>query len=213
MCLSQFKTHSFAAPRVRKKLSEGKTEELSEWHTLPVVEFKSNLPVDAATFKISGKSRNPKPQKSTCMIVHVRRSAVASACIPVVTLFSSGHSGFSAAGPPATFNFIILDSWVDGLWPVKYTAGTWRLRGFPGEHAYCREVGCSVNCNGFRCKLVHQLSGAGSARQGRCRVVKYVHFGWCDRICDWVIHNRWAVAQDDNSLWMIHTQIPLWPNN
>lgn len=81
---------------------------LSERHTLPVLEFKSNFPVDATTFKKSGNSRNPKPQKSTCMIVHVRRRA--TACIPVVILYSSGHSGLSASGPPATSNFIILDS-------------------------------------------------------------------------------------------------------
>lgn len=81
---------------------------LSERHTLPVLEFKSNVPVDAITFKKSGNSRNPKPQKSTCMIVHVQRRA--AACIPVVILYSSGHSGLSASGPPATSNVIILGS-------------------------------------------------------------------------------------------------------
>lgn len=78
---------------------------LSERYTLPVLEFKSNVPVDATTFKKSGNSRNPKPQKSTCMIVHVQMRA--TACIPVVILYSSGHSGLSASGPPATSNFFL----------------------------------------------------------------------------------------------------------
>ncbi len=146
-----------------------KIRRLSERHTLPALEFKSNVPVDATTFKKSGNSRNPKPQKSTCMIVHVQRRA--AACIPVVILYSSGHSGLSASGPPATSNFTILGSSVNVLWPVKYNAGTWALRGFPGKHAYCREgwAAPTVNCDGLHCKTVHQLSpiGAGSVRQGK----------------------------------------------
>lgn len=130
---------------------------LSQQNTLPVLEFKSNVPVDATTFKKSGNSRNPKPQKSTCMIVHVQRRE--PACIPLVVLYSCGNSGLSASGPPATSNFIILDSWVDGLWPMKYTAGTWARRGFPDEHAYCREewAAPTLNCDGLRLP-VNQLS-------------------------------------------------------
>lgn len=183
----------------------------SERHTLPVLEFKSNLPVDATTFKKSGNSRNPKPQKSTCMIVHVQMRA--AACIPVVILYSSSHSGLSASGPPATSNFIILGSWVDGLWPVKYTAGTWALRGFPGKHAYCRGVGCSNSQ--LRWAPLQACAPAfspvrGGITQARytgatvkplplytvvTRVVTHVHFGWCDMINDWGVHKSvWGVV-------------------
>lgn len=114
---AQAQTHSFSALLVRKEVqAEGENA------GLPVLEFKSSVPADATTFKKSGNSRNPKPQKSTCMIVHVQRRA--TAWIPVLILYSSGHSGLSASGPPATSNFIILDSWVDGLRSVKCTAGT-----------------------------------------------------------------------------------------
>lgn len=62
-------THSFSfALPVRKAVqAEGENADL------PVLEFKSSVPADATTFKKSGNSRNPKPQKSTCMIVHVQR--------------------------------------------------------------------------------------------------------------------------------------------
>lgn len=121
MCLSQSKPPFIRCPSASSSARK-KRRSCQERHTLPVAEFKRDFPVDAATFKTSGKSRSPKPQKSTCMVVHGRRSAVASVCVPAVTLLSSGRSGFSAAGPPATFNFTILGSLVDGLWPVKCAA-------------------------------------------------------------------------------------------
>lgn len=71
--------------------------------------------------------------------------------------------------------FSILDSWVDGLWPVEHTAGTWALRGFPGEHAYCRQgwAAQTVSCYGLRWKPVHQLLPS----EGRDQPGK-VHWGY-----------------------------------
>lgn len=108
MCLAEFKLIHSLPSMLENYFMRGNAWVVMERHTLPVFEFKSNFPVEATTFKKSGKSSNPKPQKSTCMIVHVQRRA--AACIPVVILYSSGHSGLSASGPPATSKFIILDS-------------------------------------------------------------------------------------------------------
>lgn len=85
MCLAELKPHSFTPLYSNERGCQ-------KPHSLPALEFKSNFPVDATTFKKSGKSRNPKPQKSTCMIVHVQRRAAAWTPT-VVILFSSGHSG------------------------------------------------------------------------------------------------------------------------
>lgn len=198
MCLAQFNTHSFSALRVGKITPGGKMPGLSKRHTLPVLEFRSNFPVDATTFNKSGNSRNPKPQKSTCMIVHVRRRA--TACIPVVILYSSGHSGLSASGPPATSKFIILDSWVDGLWPVKYTAGTWALRGFPGKHAYCRQ-GWAAQTAQLLWALVQACAPAFSAARGGISQSKYTgpiqwSHSWVVRghVCSLFIfrHDQWV---------------------
>jgi len=97
--------------------------------TLPVLEeFRSNLPADATTLKKSGNRRNPKPQKSACMIVHVqRRSARQPGYSPAVTPYIPPvHSG--ALPPPVRLPhpiqvvvliFFIRDSLADVLRPVK----------------------------------------------------------------------------------------------
>lgn len=175
MCMAEFKTHSFSAPpcwKITPCGEGGGIAGLVRQHTLPVLEFRSSVPVDATTFKKSGNSRNPKPQKSTCMIVHVQRRA--AACVPIVILYSSGHSGLSASGPPATSNFYYPRLF--SICPLAGEVHCWDVSASRNPWRTCilqTGVGCSktVNCDGLRCKKkpVHQLSpqlGAGSARQG-----------------------------------------------
>lgn len=139
------------------------------WHTLPELEFKSNFPVDATTFKKSGKSRNPKPQKNTCMIVHGQRRA--AACVPVVILCSSGHSGLSASGPPATSNFYyprLFSRWSlageVSCWDVSASRIPWRTcilqRGVGCSHSQLRWDPAASLC-------VHQLSHRGGISRGK----------------------------------------------
>lgn len=139
---AQPQTHSFSALLVRKQVqAEGENADL------PVLEFKSSVPADATTFKKSGNSRNPKPQKSTCMIVHVQRRA--TAWIPVlVFLRSLGAFRLRSACHIQFYYPRLLGRWSPvgevHCWDVSAPRIPWRT---------CilqTGVGCSLSCYELR---------------------------------------------------------------